>query len=154
LGGGGPAFEPTAESRDRQKLAAESLEAGKGIGPVLIAATPAGMTKPTPEIADAISKMIIGDQDQKALAASVRGGMTLEVTAAQLKVNRVPVLVIYGSHDGTNESRQQLNRIAKLLGAQVQIIEGGDHVGTLTKPEFLTAMRSFMTSHRDAKTRP
>jgi pimeloyl-ACP methyl ester carboxylesterase len=152
LGGGGPAFEPTAENRARQKLAAESLEAGKGIGPVLIAATPAGATKPTPEIADAISKMIIGDQDQKALAASVRGGMTLEVTEAQLKANRVPVQFIYGSNDGTHESRQQLNRIAKLLGAQIQVIDGGDHVSTLTRPEFLGAMRSLLAKHRDTKT--
>jgi pimeloyl-ACP methyl ester carboxylesterase len=147
LGGGGPALEPTAESRDRQELAAKSLEAGKGIGPVIIASAPAGGPKPSQEIADAISKMIIGDQDQKALAASVRGGMTLEVTEGQLKANRVPVLVIYGSNDGDRQSQERLARIAKLLRADVKIIEGGDHVGTLTKPEFVEAMRTFLMKH-------
>jgi pimeloyl-ACP methyl ester carboxylesterase len=137
LGGGGPAFERTEESRAREELAAAAE----------------GNTL-SPEIGDAISQMIIGSQDQKALAASVRGGMTLEVTAAQLQANRVPVLVIYGSNDGARANRQRLDRIAEQLHAQRKVIEGGDHLSTLGSPEFLNSVRSFIDSHRAKQTAP
>ena len=100
LGGGGPVFEPTGESR--------AGRVGGGIAGGRKRHRPRdhfvrgsrGETDLTPEIGDAISKMILGNQDQKALAASVRGAITFEVTEAQLKENRVPVLVIHGSNDG------------------------------------------------------
>jgi pimeloyl-ACP methyl ester carboxylesterase len=149
LGGGAPSFEPTKESRAREELAANSLEAGKGIGPMLMASAPPGGLKLTPQIADAISQMIIGDQDQKALAASIRGGMTLEVTADELRSNRLPVLVIYGSQDGERASQKRLTRVAKLLGAQVTVIEGGDHLSTLGRPEFLAAVQKFIDAHHE-----
>jgi pimeloyl-ACP methyl ester carboxylesterase len=149
LGGGGPALEPTKESRAREELAANSLETGKGIGPMVLASTPPGGPKLTPQIADAISQMIIGDQDQKALAASIRGGMTLEITADELRANRVPVLVIYGSQDGERASQKRLTRVAKLLGAHVTVIDGGDHLSTLGRPEFLAAIQKFIDTHRE-----
>lgn len=148
LGGGVPSFEPTPESLARMDLAARSLEEGKGLGPVIIAGTPPGFPKPSQELADAISRAIIGDQDQKALGASVRGGKEVQVTEAELKANRLPVLILYGSRDGGAEVQERLNRVAQLLNAQVQVIEGGDHAGTYGMPAFLEAVRTFIQKHK------
>jgi pimeloyl-ACP methyl ester carboxylesterase len=148
LAGGVPSFEPTKESLHVKELAATSLEEDKGIGAALIAGTPAGSPKPTPEMANAISRAIIGNQDQKALAASVRGAKDLHVTEAQLKANRVPCLVVYGSKDGQAAVRARYDRVAKLLGAQVQVIDGGDHGSTYGMPAFLEAVRVFLETTR------
>jgi hypothetical protein len=64
------------------------------------------------------------------------------------------VLVIYGSNDGARANRQRLARIAELLNARRQLIEGGDHLSTLGTPEFLSTVRSFIDSHRAEQTAP
>jgi len=147
MGGGTALFEPSKESLAMADLSAKSLEEGKGIAPVIIAGVPPGVPKPSQEIADAISRAIIGNQDQKALAASVRGSKELEVTEAQLKANRVPALILYGSRDGGETVQKRYNRIAQLLNAQVQVVEGGDHVGTYGMPVFLETIRTFIQKH-------
>jgi len=149
MGGGVPAFEPSPESLALVDLAAKSLDEGKGIGPLIMAGTPPGAPKLTPGLADAISRSIIGDQDQKALAASVRGGKDLEVRAAQLETNRVPVLVVYGSMDLRGENLERLKRVARLLNARTQVIEGGSHAGSFASPAFLEVVRTFIREHQE-----
>jgi pimeloyl-ACP methyl ester carboxylesterase len=144
LGGGVPSLEPSKESLALVELAAKSLEEGKGIAPVIIAGTPAGAPKPSPELAEAISRSIIGSQDQKALGASVRGGKDLQVTEAQLRANRIPVLVVYGSKDGGETMHHRMKRVATLLKARVDVIEGGDHVGTYGMPAFVKSVETFI----------
>jgi pimeloyl-ACP methyl ester carboxylesterase len=144
LGGGVPACEPTPQQLARKDLAADSLEQGKGIGPALIAGAPEGGPKPTTQLADMISRAIIGDQDQKALGASIRGSRDLQVTQEQLKANRVPALVIYGSHDGDAKNRQQYDRVAKLLNAHIRVVDGGNHGSTPQMPTFAEAVAEFL----------
>ncbi len=150
LGGGIPLFEPTKESIATMELAAKSLEENKGIGPAIIAGTPLGVPKPSLAIADMISKTIIGDQDQKALAASVRGAKECEVAEAELTANKVPVLVIYGSKDGGEVNQERFGRVAKLLNAKVQVVKGGDHVSTTGMPEFQESIQRFFRMHAGA----
>jgi pimeloyl-ACP methyl ester carboxylesterase len=150
-GGGVPLFAPTKEIVDSVDVTAKGLEEGNGLVPVILAAKPApGRPKATPEVAKAISRMIIGDQDQKALAACTRGGLKLEVTEAELRANKVPSLVVYGSKEGDgNEAVQKAFRdIAKLMGAEVQVIEGSDHVGTLARPELAQVILAFLQRHK------
>jgi len=147
LGGGVPSFERSKEELALEELAAKSLEEGKGIAPVIIAGAPPGTLKPSQELADAISRMIIGSQDQKALGASVRGGIDLQVTEDQLKANRIPVLAVYGSRD-LETMQNRLKRVATLLKARVEVIEGGDHVGTYGIPEFLNTVETFIRKQR------
>ncbi|MGH9871273.1 MAG: alpha/beta fold hydrolase [Pyrinomonadaceae bacterium] len=148
MGGGTVLFEPSKESVAMTNLTAASLEEGKGIAPVIIAGVPPGIPKPSQEIADAISRAVIGNQDQKALAASIRGSLRTEVTEAQLKANRVPALILYGSRDGGEVVQKRYNRIAQLLNAQVKVVEGGDHVGTYGMPDFLEAVKTFIRNSR------
>jgi pimeloyl-ACP methyl ester carboxylesterase len=147
LGGGVPSFERSKESLALEELGAKSLEEGKGIAPVIIAGTPPGAPKPSPELAEAISRMIIGSQDQKALGASVRGGIDLQVTEDQLKANRIPVLAVYGSRD-QDTMQNRLKRVATLLKARVDVIEEGDHVGTYGMPAFLNTIETFIRKQK------
>src|SRR5262249_24085847 len=100
LGGRGPYFEPLERDLRAAEISAEGLDAGKGIGAGIIASIPPGEPALPEELADAFSKFVVHDQDQKALAANVRGQSSLAVTEEQLKANRVPVLFAYGSRDG------------------------------------------------------
>jgi pimeloyl-ACP methyl ester carboxylesterase len=99
FGGGGPLLDPPKEFRAVVDATAGSLEKGKGIGPLVIALTPDGQPKPTPEQAEALSGLFLAGKDQEALAAVLRGQRGLEVTAAELKATKVPVRFVYGDLD-------------------------------------------------------
>ncbi len=58
---------------------AESLEAGKGIAPLIKRLTPADRPEPTEEQVKAINQMLMLTNDPKALAACIRGMKGLEV---------------------------------------------------------------------------
>ena len=64
---------------------ADSLDAGKGIGPLIVHLTPADRPKPTEEQISAINQMLMLTNDSKALAACIRGMKGLAVTEAQLR---------------------------------------------------------------------
>ena len=59
---------------------AESLEQGRGIGPLLVRLTPPGRPKPTEEEIAAVNVRINATGDMKALAALVRGSSRSELT--------------------------------------------------------------------------
>src|SRR5262245_23399427 len=124
LVGGGPWFEPSKEFVASTNALILGLELG------------------------VIQSPSFKDQDQKALAALLRGVQETPVTEAQLKANKVPALVMYGSKDGDEASQKRLQRIATLLGADVEVIEGADHMGTETSPMFLETVRGFIKKHQ------
>jgi hypothetical protein len=100
----------------------------------------------TAAIAKLISQLILGNQDQKALGACIRGNLKLEVTSEQLKANKPRVLVVFGSKEGDGNPTvpEGFRRVAKLIGAKVQVIDGSDHVGTIARPELAAAIRTFL----------
>ena len=102
--------------------------------------------KPVEEFANAIANSLYGDKDVKAFAAAGRGFKNLDVTVEQLAKCKAPILFIHGG----NESDHVKNRVAtvrKLLGrGEVRIVEGGDHMTTLVKPEFGAAILEFLRS--------
>jgi pimeloyl-ACP methyl ester carboxylesterase len=123
---------------------AKAVDEGQDLGSYLIAITPANRPKPTEAQAKAIAKFLYGGKDVKAFAAAGRGFKDLEVTGEQLKKCSAPTLFIYGG----NESDFVKGRIAavhKLLGrGDVKVIDGGDHITTLAKPEFAAALERFL----------
>ena len=89
---------------DDQRLAfmkelAESLESGKGIGPLIEQLTPAGRPKPTEEQLASFNQMLMLTNDPKALAACIRGMRGLAVSEAELRANKVPTLALIGEID-------------------------------------------------------
>lgn len=130
---------------------AKAVEEGKGLGPYIISVTPANRPKPTLEQANAYANFMYGGKDLKAFAASGLSFRAMEIGIDALKKCKAPTLFIYGG----NESDYVKGRVAavrKLLpGTEEKIIEGGDHMTTLIKPDFGTAIVAFLNAH---KTRP
>ena len=97
FGGGGPVVDPPKEFAGLIDELAKSLDKGEGMGPLIARLTPPGEKPPMPEEAAAVGKLALLGQDQKALAAVIRGLPQLEVPAEKLKATKVPVAFVYGS---------------------------------------------------------
>ena len=135
-----------APSSSEVEVFAKAVDEGKDLGSYIIAVTPPGRPKPTEDQAKAIAKYLYGGKDVKAFAAAGRSFPKLEVTRKQLRKCKAPVLFIHGG----NESAYVKDRVAavrKLLGrGELRIVEGGDHMTTLIKPEFTAAIVEFWRS--------
>jgi len=125
---------------------AKLVDEGGDLGSYIIAVTPAGRPKPTEAQAKAIAKYLYGGKDVKAFALAGLSFDELEVTREQLDASKAPILFIHGG----NESAYVKDRVAAvraLLGrGEVRILEGGDHMTTLIKPEFGSSIVAFWRS--------
>lgn len=128
------------------EIFAKAVDEGKGLGAYIIAVSPDDKPKPTEEQANAIAKFLYGSKDVKAFALAGRSFKDLEVTVEQLQKCSAPILFIHGG----NESDHVKNRVAKvrkLLGrGEVKIVADGNHITTLSKPEFASALTDFLRS--------
>jgi len=148
LGGSAPLFRPSKAFTDPFDATAESLEKGQGLYPLMIAGTPEGQPKLTPEQAAAISKQFLAGKDQQALAAVLRSMKATEVTEAELKANTVPVQLVYGSRE-RHGNLDLITGVQKALPqAAVTIIENEDHMSAAGSPEFLAAVLGFLGKQR------
>ena len=133
---------PSPELRDDAMFAAlaESLEAGKGGGPLVEFLWPGG-EPPTPEQVQAIGLAMVASNDQAALAAVVRGMAGLDVDAEVLRINKVPTLNIIGSDDPLKPNADALTGV--MAEHRLHVLDGANHMNTLTNPEFVDAVRAF-----------
>jgi pimeloyl-ACP methyl ester carboxylesterase len=149
FGGGGPQYQTPKELAAVVEATAESLEKGKGITPLIIALTPDGEPKPTPEQAAGFSALFLANKDQKALAAVLRGMTGLAVTEAELSANRVPVQFVYGSREAAFLKDLIAASKKVLPKAGEVVIEKGDHGSTFLTPEFRKAVLEFLKANRE-----
>jgi pimeloyl-ACP methyl ester carboxylesterase len=149
-GGQGPLIKgaPSTGGSKEVEIFAKAVEDGKGLGPYLIAVMPPTWGKLTLDQANAIAKLTYANKDVKAFAVS---GLTLgklEVAAKDLRKCKAPSLFIYGG----NESHFVTDNIAAarkvVPTSEVKVIEGGDHISTLAKPEFGLAVVEFLKAHK------
>lgn len=133
---------PSPELRDDAMFdaLAASLEAGKGGGPLVEFLWP-GEEPPTPEQVQAIGQAMVASNDQMALAAVVRGMPALDVNAELLRINKVPTLNVIGSDDPLKPNADALVDVMK--EHRLHVIEGANHMTTLSSPEFLDTVRAF-----------
>lgn len=125
---------------------AKAVDEGKDLGSYIIAVTPAGRPKPTEEQAKAIAKFLYGNKDVKAFAAAGRSFGDLAVTGEQLKKCQAPILFIHGGNE-SDHVKKRVAAVRKLLGrGEVMVVEGGDHMTTLIKPEFASTITEFLRS--------
>ncbi|HQR08095.1 MAG TPA: alpha/beta hydrolase [Gemmatales bacterium] len=127
---------------------AKAVDEGKGLGSYIIDVSPANKPKPTEAQANAIAKFMYGNKDVKAFALAGVTFKDLAVTEEDLKKCQAPILFIHGG----NESAHVKNRVAmvhKVLGrGEVKIIEGRDHISTLSKPEFGETIVAFLQANK------
>lgn len=125
---------------------AEAVKQGKGVGGLgqyFIDITPEDRPKPTMAQAEAWAKFVLNGKDVNGIALAGLSFKDLEVTADDLNKCPAPMLFIRGG----NESAHVKNRVdavhALLPQSELKIIEGGDHMTTLAKPEFVTTIIEF-----------
>lgn len=126
---------------------ADSLEAGKGFGPLLAGLTPEGQEKPNEEMMKSINAMLTAQNDVLALAGAVRGMADLSVTEEQLKANKVPTLSIIGEIDPLRAGVDTMAEVMSNL--EVVVVEGADHMTCFTNPAFMKSLRQFLAKHSD-----
>lgn len=123
---------------------AKAVDEGKGLGAYILAVTPDDRRKPNEMQANAIAQYMFKDKDVQAIARAGNTFKELRVSGDLLRKCPVPTLFIRGE----NESEHVKSRVAavrKLLDrGEVKIIEDGDHMTTLAKPEFAETILEFL----------
>ncbi len=125
-----------------------ALEQGKGISPLLIALTPKGQPKPTEEQLRGANQMVTLFNDSKALAALLRGRKGGELTEAELKGIRVPVLAIVGEVDPLRDGVDAMQ--GRVPDLKTVVVPGADHMNAFAQPGFIRALRDFLAKHTRA----
>lgn len=130
------------------KIFARTVDKGEDLGAYIIAVTPADKPKPTAEQASAVAKWFYAGKDVKAFAAAGLSFEKLAVPVEELKKSDAPVLFIHGANE-SDGVKQRVAAVHALLGrGEVKTIAGGDHVTTLSKPEFAVAVLEFLRAHK------
>jgi pimeloyl-ACP methyl ester carboxylesterase len=125
---------------------ADDLEAGKGAIRLFMALRPPGQPPQPQEQLKAINAAFIASNDQKALAAVIRGVRQWAVPEAPLKANKVPVLALIGSLDPLKRDVDALS--SRLAGMNTVVIDGANHMTAVSRPEFATELLNFLEQHR------
>ena len=148
-GGQAPILASKVKADAREiEVFAKAVEAGTGLGPYLTEFMPTDKPKLTAEQADALAKVLYAGKDVKAFAAAGRGIKYLDVTEDGLKKCTAPILFVHGSKEA-DATKQRAAAITKLLGrGEIKVIEGADHMTTLTNPEFGKTIEGFLRANR------
>ena len=127
---------------------AKAVDEGKSLGSYLLEVMPADKPKLSEEKANALAKYLYGNKDVKAFAAAGRGIKDLDVTGDQLSNCKAPILFVHGSREA-DATKERAAAIIKLLGrGEIKVIEGADHMTTLTNPEFGNTIEEFLRANK------
>jgi pimeloyl-ACP methyl ester carboxylesterase len=147
LGGAGVFPEGVQQPPFLEKLA-QSLEDGKGLGPLLTTLSPSGKSNPSSPRAKVLNKLLVGDNG-KALAAVVRSWKKLGVSREQFKANKVPALALIGSKDPLKAT---IDHIKDDIGnLKVVVLDGKDHLSTYTSSKFTSNLQKFLVENSQKK---
>jgi pimeloyl-ACP methyl ester carboxylesterase len=125
---------------------ADSLEQGRGIGPLLVRLNPPGRPKPTEAEIAAVNSRINATGDMKALAALVRGSKRPGLTREKQSANRVPTLGLVGSMDaGALAGAEDLKQ--HMANYDLVVIDGADHMNAVGRPQFIRSLKEFLAKH-------
>jgi pimeloyl-ACP methyl ester carboxylesterase len=147
LGGGGGIL--AGDAPGYYEDVADSLEQGKGFGPLLVNLTPPGKPKPTGLQLWQMNRYLTAGNDTLALAAALRGMNHLCVADDQLRANRVPTLALIGASDPLRKGVDAL--VGRLANLEVVVIDGADHMTAFIKPQFVDELMKFLATHRQQK---
>ncbi|MBL8178305.1 MAG: alpha/beta fold hydrolase [Bryobacterales bacterium] len=125
---------------------AESIEQGKGLGPIMRKLTPAGRTAPSEEQIRRSVEMV-AKADPTAVAAKVRGSKAWAVDYAKLSSGAVPVHAIIGELDPFKSEVDGLVPVIPHL--KVTVIKGAGH-GAFDRPEAQKSLMEFLAVQRAA----
>jgi pimeloyl-ACP methyl ester carboxylesterase len=145
LGGAGWRSPQEAEAlKPLFKQLADSLEQGKGIGPLVVALTPPGQQPPPPDQMEVMSKRMLATNDPLALAAVMRAPQA-QVTEAQIRANKIPVLALIGELDPLKTGVDRLDGLMPNL--KIVVIPGATHMTAAGNALFLSTLKAFLAEH-------
>lgn len=132
---------------DRAPLVAlaESLEQGKGLGPLFTFLTPKGEAPPTEERIQSMNQMLLSFNDAKALAAMTRSFESFAVPEEKLRANKLPVLALIGEKDPVKDGVDKLDGV--LANLKIVVIPGANHMSAMAHPAFVSNLKSFLAEH-------
>lgn len=134
---GAAGWRPPGEEDPLMATLAESLDRGEGVKPLILALHPPEDEPLTAEQVAAMNQMVVGANDQAALAAVIRGMEEFGVSELQLRRNEVPTIAIIGSKDPLKVGVDAMDGV--MANLEVRVIEGGDHISTLMNPAYSQA---------------
>jgi pimeloyl-ACP methyl ester carboxylesterase len=124
---------------------ADSIEQGKGLGPLISALAPGGETPVGADQVEAANKLLMSRNDPVALAAVLRTMFAAQPAEERLRANEVPVLAIAGEKDPMRGWAEALGRLAPHV--EVVIIPGANHMSAVTDPLFPSSVKAFLGAH-------
>jgi pimeloyl-ACP methyl ester carboxylesterase len=126
---------------------AQALEKDQSLEPLIVSLTPEGSPPPNKQQIQQLNTMLLSlGNDPRALAAVARGMRQLTVTEEEFKRCQTPLQFVVGTKDPLGVGLTE----AKALRPDVKVvlIEGGNHMDTFQKPEFLKSVQEFIAAHR------
>jgi pimeloyl-ACP methyl ester carboxylesterase len=125
---------------------ADSLETGKGIGPLIIALNPVGAPLPSPQQLEMTNKMFMAANDAAALAAVARGFAKFPpIPEAKIRGNKIPALALIGELDPLKAGVDHLNGVMPHL--KIVVIPGATHLTAFANPLFISSLKGFLAEH-------
>ncbi len=137
---GGAGFSPPDQNGPIATLA-DSLEAGEGFGPLILALTPVGAPPPSAEMIEMTNQMLLMSNDPLALAAAIRGMDRIAVSEQEASSITVPVQAIIGEIDPLRAGVEELQRLLPTL--EVTVLAGRDHMTAISDPQLTASLRGF-----------
>jgi pimeloyl-ACP methyl ester carboxylesterase len=128
----------------RMEPLTQSLEAGKGIMPLLIALNPPGKPIDQKQLEET-NKRFSAFNDQQALAAVVKSWRGMLVTDEKLKANKVPTLALIGDQDPLKKGVDALE--GRLANVQIVVIKDANHMDAMRKDQFIDELKRFLAAH-------
>ena len=131
---------------------AEELESDLPFKSLVTAVQPSGSPPPSEAAMREAMAPLVAANDVKALAALWRGYATLKVADAQLAALRVPSMVFVGSEDISAAGIPELNKThPQIRTLTVQGAQHGGPAGVMRRPEFIAALREFLSAARERR---
>ena len=156
LGGAAGRFRWTAVDTARAETEAAEKERDCISRTQMFRLAPVNQPKPTEEELRKASAACMANQSQDrfALAAVSRGMQDQVITPAQAAAVKVPTLGVVGSLDGYLADFKELAKLRPDM--KLVVIEGASHggaTGAMRRPEFVAAVREFISSSRGTSSR-
>jgi pimeloyl-ACP methyl ester carboxylesterase len=129
-------------------LLADDLEQGRGIGSLIMTLTPANQPLPSEEQLQFINRLNAAFNDERALAAVVRGWKALAIDDRFLPKNRVPTLALVGEMDPLRPRVEALCK--RMASVEVKTVPRADHMNAFQRAQFRRYLLDFLAAHPDA----
>lgn len=135
---------PTEGNMDVMNTVVASMKSGAGIRPLAEWLRPVGQ-KPNLFLELLVVTFINNTNDLPALGAVMEAFDRFEITEAELRANKTPILTIVGTADPLRSGVDAMTGI--LANHESLFIKGGDHMTAILGSRFRNGLMAFMAKH-------